>query len=63
VTYVDLRPCQVRRVEVLLDGVWWPGDLEAYRHDGVGWHGFVRHSNGPGLNHVGWHPQERPRTP
>ena len=57
-TYVDLRPWHVRPVEVLYEGVWRSGDLEAYRHDVGGWQGFVRHSEGPGaMNHLGWFPE------
>lgn len=61
--FVDLRPWDVRPIEVLIEGVWRPGDLEAYRRDAAGWHGYVRHSEGPGLNFLGWHPQERLRAP
>lgn len=60
---VDLRPWDIRPVEVLVDGKWRTGDLEAYRQDAAGWHGFVRHSDGPGLNRVGWFRQESLRRP
>lgn len=57
-TYVDLRPWHVRPVEVLVEGRWRLGELEAYRRDRTGWWGFVRHSEGPGaLNHVAWFPE------
>lgn len=61
--YVDLRPWDVRPVEVLRDGEWRTGDLEAYRQDASGWHGFVRHSEGPGLNYLGWYTEDRLRSP
>ncbi len=60
-TYVDLRPDHVREVQVLVDGTWHVGDLEAYRHDRDGWRGFVRWSVGPGLTRLGWHPEQRLR--
>lgn len=60
--FVDLRPWDVRVIEVLVDGEWCLADLEAYRRDATGWHGFVRHSDGPGLNRLGWYPQERLRA-
>ena len=45
--YDDLRPDRVREVEVLVDGEWLLGDLEATdKLDGV-WRGRVRYSRGP----------------
>lgn len=66
-----LRSCCVRRpssvacrpVEVLFEGQWRPGDLEAYQQDAAGWSGFVRHSDGPGLNHLGWFSEKSLRRP
>lgn len=58
-TFVDLRPWNIRPVEVLIEGRWRSGDLEAYRRDAAGWAGFVRHSDGPGaLNYLGWFRQD-----
>ena len=54
-TYVDLRPHDVRPVRVLVDGRWWVGELEAYRqeHDGT-WRGWVRWTEGIGVQRIGW---------
>ena len=60
-TYVDLRPDRVREVQILVDGTWHVGDLEAYRRDRDGWRGFVRWSVGPGLTHLGWFGEDRLR--
>ena len=39
-TYVDLRPDDVRPVRVLVNGEWRERDLEAYRQDRDGaWRG------------------------
>lgn len=41
-------------VEVLVDGVWWPGWLEHRRQrDGV-WEAWVRYTTGVGQTRVGW---------
>ena len=54
-TYVDLRPDSVRPVRVLVNGVWWDGDLEGYRQDSdAGWHGYVRWPEGVGATRLGW---------
>lgn len=54
-TYVDLRPDDVRPVRVLVGQVWREGELEAYRRESGGaWLGWVRWSEGVGLNKVGW---------
>ena len=54
-TYVDLRPLDVREVRVLVDGTWRDGELEAYRkdHDGT-WSGWVRWSEGVSVTRIGW---------
>ena len=53
--YVDLRPDDVRPVRVLVNGVWWDGDLEAYRQDRDGaWRGYVRWSEGLSATKLGW---------
>lgn len=58
-TYVDLRPDAVRPVRVLVDNTWRDGELEAYRQvrDGA-WLGWVRWSEGVGVNHLDWFPAE-----
>src|SRR4051794_32214903 len=54
-TYVDLRPRDVRLVRVLIDDQWRDGQLEAYRRDRDGtWRGFVRWSEGVGLTRIAW---------
>ncbi len=62
-TYVDLRPDNVRPVQVLThDGRWVDGNLEAYRQrDGV-WSGWVRYSTGFAETRVGWFEEERIRS-
>ena len=39
-----------RPVEVLHDGRWVPGWVEAYRRDGDGWRACVRYSAGVGMH-------------
>lgn len=56
-------PDNVREVQVLIDGTWRIGDLEAYRRDDTGWRGFVRWSEGPGLHHHDWVGEKRLRKP
>ena len=54
-TYIDLRPRDVRPVRVRVDDQWHDGRLEAYRRDpDGGWLGFVRWSEGIGLTRIGW---------
>jgi hypothetical protein len=54
VTYVDLRPDNVRPVQVLVDGNWWDGELEAYDQvDGV-WRGYARWSQGISQTYIRW---------
>ncbi len=43
-----------RPVEVLHDGVWCRGWLEAYRQDTGGWHGYVRYAVAPGRRYLQW---------
>ena len=54
-TYVDLRPDNVRVVQVQLDdGIWVEAELEAYRKlEGV-WAGSVRYTLGISQTYVGW---------
>ncbi len=61
-TYVDLRPDDVRLVEVLADdGRWYPGELLAYRRQGDAWSGWVHLAVGVGSTYVGWLPEDRLR--
>ncbi len=54
-TYIDLRPDDVKLVEVLLDdGRRVEGWLEAWRKDRDGWRGFVRCSTGLAETRLGW---------
>jgi hypothetical protein len=62
-TSVDLRPDCIREVQVVVDGTWHDGDLEAYcrDRDGVSY-GYVRWSTGPGQpNHLGWYGEDQLR--
>ena len=43
-----------RPVEVLHDGRWVTGWLEAYRRDGEGWRACVRYRAGVGLQYLQW---------
>lgn len=60
-TYVDLRPDDVRPVEVLVEGSWLAGELEAYRRDRETWRGWVRWSTGIGENRLDWFDQRQLR--
>lgn len=60
-TYVDLRPDEVRLVEVLVDGAWLLADLEAYRKRDGRWEGWVRFNKGVGQKHIDWIDQDRIR--
>ena len=62
-SYVDLRPDKVTRVEVLADdGQWHVGVLLAYRlEDGV-WSGWAHWSAGVGATYVGWFTEDRLRS-
>jgi hypothetical protein len=63
-TYEDLRPDRVREVEVLVDGEWLTGDLEAVDKQDGAWRGWVRYSAGPGQgNYVDWFPEPGIRAP
>lgn len=61
--YTDLRPWDVRPVEVLhTDGAWHFGELEGYRREPDGtWRGSVRYSVGVGMTHVAWLGEDRIR--
>ena len=48
-------------VEVLHDGQWVSGWLEAYRRDPEGWRGMVRYSPSPGAQYLQWRPAEQIR--
>ena len=63
VTYVDLRPDNVRLVQVRLDdGLWVDGTLEAERKvEGV-WQGWVRYSTAVAATYVGWFEEPRIRS-
>ena len=57
--YVDLRPNNTRPVRVLVADTWRDGELEAYRQESGGsWLGWVRWSEGVGLNHLDWFGEE-----
>jgi len=53
-TYVDLRPDDVRPVQVLHEGRWVDGDLEVYRRLEGRWDGFVRYSTGFAETRIDW---------
>jgi hypothetical protein len=53
--YVDLRPWNTRPVEVLIDGIWRPGELQVYRQRDGRWEGWVRWSASPGSQYIGWY--------
>ena len=61
-TYIDLRPDNVRPVQVRLDdGLWVDGMLEAERKvEGV-WQGWVRYSTGLSDTYIGWFEEPRIR--
>jgi hypothetical protein len=46
-----------RPVEVLHEGAWVAGWLEAYRRDPDGWRGMVRYSTKPGATYLHWRTQ------
>jgi hypothetical protein len=53
-------------VEVLHDGRWYSGWLEAVRRDEDGWRGFVRFTAGADATHLLWFGEaevRRPKTP
>lgn len=53
--FVDLRPHDVRPVQVLVDGRWWDAELEAYRREPDGtWLGWVRWSEAIGATRIAW---------
>ncbi len=56
-TYTDLRPWNVIDVELCVGGTWWPGDLLVLRRTGDDVLGWVRWSEGPGRNRLGWFPE------
>lgn len=50
-----------RPVQVLHDGRWYDGWLEAVRRDEDGWRGFVRYTVNVGATHVLWFGEDRIR--
>jgi hypothetical protein len=52
-----------RPVEVLHEGRWVTGWLEAYRRDGRGWRAMVRYSAGPGMQYLQWRQESNVRRP
>jgi hypothetical protein len=58
-TYLDVRPGKL--VQVLVDGTWHDGTLEAWRRTDGRWRGYVRWSVGVGMRHLGWVDQEQLR--
>ncbi|WP_148576064.1 hypothetical protein [Nocardioides caldifontis] len=62
-TYVDLRPDNVRPVQVQLDdGLWVEGTLEVERKvEGV-WQGWVRYTVAVSETYVGWFEEPRIRS-
>jgi hypothetical protein len=62
--YRDLRPNDTRPVQVLVGDRWYDGWLEAYRRGRDGrWVGWVRWSERPGYQHVGWYDEAVLRRP
>jgi len=63
VTYLDLRPDNVRPVQVRLDdGIWVDGMLEAERKvEGV-WQGWVRYTLNGSESYIGWFEEPRIRA-
>lgn len=54
-SYVELRPHNARPVQVLVDGVWWHGILEAFSRECDGnWRGCVRWFESPSRTRIGW---------
>jgi hypothetical protein len=53
-----------RPVEVLHEGTWRSGALEALNHRGGRWRGMVRYSAEPGSTYLHWRDQDeiRPAT-
>ena len=51
-----------RRVEVVHEGFWYEGWVEAVRRDEAGWWGFVCYTVAPGRRYLQWRPQEQLRT-
>jgi hypothetical protein len=54
VSYVELRPHNVRPVRVLAEGQWWAGVLEAFERRDGSWRGHVRWSETRGGVRIGW---------
>jgi hypothetical protein len=50
-----------RPVEVLHEGRWVSGWLEAYRRDGEGWRAMVRYSAGVGMQYLQWREEAQVR--
>jgi hypothetical protein len=48
-------------VEVLHNGAWVTGWLEAYRRERDGWRAMVRFSPSPGAPYLQWRPAEQLR--
>jgi hypothetical protein len=48
-------------LEMLVDGVWHPGELEAWRSQDGCWLGYVRWTVGVGMRHLGWVDRDRLR--
>ena len=59
VAILDVRPAKL--VEVLVDGHWHPGMLEAWRAQDGRWRGYVRWTIGVGMRHLGWVDQDHLR--
>jgi hypothetical protein len=51
-----------RPVEVLHDGAWVNGWLEAYRRDADEWRGMVRYTPTPGGQYLQWRPADQLRA-
>jgi hypothetical protein len=52
---------RAKLVRVLVDGVWHPGELEAWRTQDSRWRGYVRWNVGVGMRRLGWFDQDRLR--
>jgi hypothetical protein len=61
-TAAPKMPPEPVAVDILhTDGRWYPGSLERWRRDELGWKAYVWWSEGVGLRHVEWIPADRLR--
>ena len=57
----DFTPADRPDVEILVDGVWYAGELRAWLPRDDGWHGNVEYSTGVGENRLDTVPEYRIR--